>query len=319
MAARSSAPAPVFDVCLADRELRSAVQDLAIGRWAGPRDLLADTGRDWDRRTHRIRVLADAAVASKCVEAWQIAEPGSLDAAVTRAELEVVRAFHLAAQSEDGAPVERLDTAVRACLVAANADADDPVPLVSLLTVARLYPGGHPRIEQWWDELQRRDPYNREACHQVLRYFSDRYHGSEQLAQEFARDIAGRCPLGLPLAVLPLAARVEAYRYRAAGRRSTDLALNDMWVDEWAGHDLDVALGRWFDAERPALAQDVPDLHYLAHGLAFANRLAAAAPVFAEIGDLGVKTPWSLFGDAAALIAYWRAKAQAAAENRHRY
>jgi hypothetical protein len=315
VAARAAGPAPGFDVCLADHALRSALEDLAIGRWAGPRDLLAETGRDWDRRTHRVRVLADAAVGSKCVEAWQIAEPNCADAWTARAEVEVARCFHVAVQNGGEVPAERLDTAVRAGLVAANADADDPVPLVSLLTVARLYPGGHPRIEQWWDELQRRDPYNREACHQVMRYFSDRYHGSDRMAQDFARDVAGRCPLGLPLSVLPLAARVEAYRFRIAGRRATDLDVNDMWIDAWAGHDLDIALGRWFTAaERTAYAQDVPDLHYLGHGLVFANRLAQAAPVFDEIGGIAVATPWSLFGDPAALIGYWRQKAYAAAE-----
>jgi hypothetical protein len=262
-------------------------------------------------------VLADAAVASKCVEAWQIAEPQSSDAAVLRAELEVVRVFHVAARNGGAAPSDRLDAAVRACLVAASAAADDPVPLISLLTVARLYPEGHPRIEQWWDELQRRDPYSREACHQVMRYFTDRYHGSDQMAQQFARDTATRCPSGLPIAMLPLAARVETYRYRAAGRRPTDLDLNDMWIEPWAAYDLDIAVSRWFNApDRTVLAQDATDLHFLAHGLAFANRLAQAAPVFDEIGSIGVKTPWSLFGDPASLIPYWRTKAQTAAEIR---
>jgi hypothetical protein len=85
--------------------------------------------------------------------------------------------------------------------------------------------------------------------------------------------------------------------------------LNDKWIGNEAVSDLEVALGRWFCHRRQAFAQDVPDLHYLAHGLCFANRAPAAAPVFQLIGGLLVSTPWSLFGDAATVFSYWRKKA----------
>ena len=309
MAPQGRAFKPVFDVCLRDRDLRTAVEDVGIGRWAGLRDLLELTGEDWDLRTHRVRVLADAAAGGKCVEAWQVAQPDNTDALVLRAEAEVVRVFRLAAR--DGVvATDRLDVTISACITAAQAAPKDPVPVVSLLTVARLYPGGHPAIDGWWGEMQRRDPFNREACHQALRYFSSRYHGSGQMAQSFARECAQRAPHGSPIAILPLVARVEEFRYRSSEQDAGgSVGLSDMWIDEWAMHDLDVALDRWFRRRTRVYAQDVPDLHYLAHGLCFGNRVEHAAPVFDLIGDLAASNPWSAAGDPAAAFGYWRNRA----------
>ncbi|HTJ71415.1 MAG TPA: hypothetical protein VL551_27990 [Actinospica sp.] len=299
---------PVFDICLRDRELRTAVEDVGIGRWVGVRELLERTGADWDRRTHRIRVLADAAAGGKCVETWQVAQPDNVDALVLRAEVEVVRTFRVAARDGSVATM-RLDATVEACITAAKAAPTDPVPVVSLLTVARLYPGGQREIDGWWGELQRRDPFNREACHQVLRYFSSRYHGSAATAHNLARECAQRAPYGSPLAVLPLVARVEEFKFGQTRHNAVDLALNDIWISEAAMYDLDVAFDRWFRRRGRVYAQDVPDLHYLAHGLCFGNRVEQAAPIFELIGDLGVSNPWALAGDPAATFGYWRNRA----------
>jgi len=302
---------PVFDICLGDRELRTALEDVGIGRWAGPRELLEATGEDWDSRTHRVRVLADAAAGGKCIEAWQVAQPDSVDAMVLRAEVEVVRVFRVVAR--DGAVATmRLDATVQACIAAAKAAPRDPVPVVSMLTVARLFPGGQQAIDGWWAEMQRRDPFNREACHQVLRYFSSRYHGSAQMVQSFTRECAQRAPDGSPIAILPLAARVEEFKFRSSRADERGLGLNDVWIDEDALYDLDIALDRWFYRRARAHAQDVHDLHYLAHGLCLGNRVEQAAPVFEAIGDLAASNPWSLAGDPAAAFGYWRTRALSA-------
>lgn len=299
---------PVFDICLRDRELRTAVQDIGIGRWVGVRELLERTGADWDRRTHRMRVLADAAAGGKCVEAWQVAQPDSVDAMVLRAEVEVMRVFRVVARDGTVATM-RLDATVESCIAAAKANPTDPVPVVSLLTVARLYPGGQRSIDSWWGEMQQRDPFNREACHQVLRYFSSRYHGSATIVQNFARECAQRAPHGSPLAVLPLVARVEEFKASKVRQDAADLALNDVWIDDGAMHDLDIAMDRWFRRRTRAYAQDVPDLHYLAHGLCFGNRAEQAGAVFDVIGDLAASNPWSIGGDAASTFSYWRSRA----------
>ncbi|MYS44237.1 hypothetical protein GTY23_24015, partial [Streptomyces sp. SID5998] len=51
--------AQAFDAALDDAELATARAALAQGRWQAVRTLLAATGDDWDRRGHRVAVLAE--------------------------------------------------------------------------------------------------------------------------------------------------------------------------------------------------------------------------------------------------------------------
>ncbi|WP_232789141.1 hypothetical protein, partial [Streptomyces odonnellii] len=214
---------PGFDPDFGDRPLTEARQDIVIGRWQGVRDLLRATGDDWPLRTHRIRLLSHAAAGSSAVESWRAAEPDSPDVAVLRAATEVVRAFSLAIAAGRGVATDpaRLDATVLVCLQAAEAHPADPMPWVSLLTVARLYQDGVSRgeLRRWWDELRRRDPYNTEGHTQLLRYHAARWHGTHGRMYDFARDAAGAAPPGSPLPVLVQIARVEEYRYAAEGVR----------------------------------------------------------------------------------------------------
>ncbi|MFV2120915.1 hypothetical protein ACE14D_21705, partial [Streptomyces sp. Act-28] len=91
--AREDRFVPDPDPCFGDRALGDVRHDIAVGRWQGVRDLLRDTGDDWPRRTHRIRLLAHAVACTSAVESWQAAEPDDPDAAVLRAATEVVRVF----------------------------------------------------------------------------------------------------------------------------------------------------------------------------------------------------------------------------------
>jgi hypothetical protein len=170
--------APDFDPDCGDVPLTSACQDIVIGRWQGLRELLRATGPDWPSRGHRVRLLAQACAGSSTVETWLAAEPGHADALVLWAATETARAFNRAIAAGRGAPIDpqRVDTAVLACLQAAEAYPPDPTPWVSLISVARLYASGVRRQElaRWWDELHRRDPYSMEGHLQVLHYNSER-------------------------------------------------------------------------------------------------------------------------------------------------
>src|SRR5579884_2622760 len=127
MARRRRTPASPYDPTFGDRALAEARQDLVVGRWQGARDLLRETGRDWDRRTHRIRLLADVAAGNRTVESWQAAEPDNQDGLALRADTEVMRAFAAAAEAEaadpdaapdrtqDRLPRRHLDRAARIC------------------------------------------------------------------------------------------------------------------------------------------------------------------------------------------------------------
>ncbi|MGV9266940.1 hypothetical protein ACWDRR_20030 [Kitasatospora sp. NPDC003701] len=312
MARARSRPAPsAFDPTFRDRPLAEARQDLLVGRWQGARDLLRATGRDWDRRTHRMRLLADAAAGNRTVETWQAADPGNRDAMVLRAETDVMRLFNSVAAGPppvpraDATDRERLDRAMRTCLLAADGSPDDPVPWVSLITLARLYAGGHPQTRRWWHELQARDRDNREGHHQVLRHFSARWHGSHGKMYDFACDTASFAPVGSPLVVLTQAARAEHYRSLAAGGGTTGLVLSQHWRSEVAVRDLDQSCEQWLRHRAFEFAQDVADLNYLAHGLVMAGMTDQARYAFSLLGNRPTRVPWAYSDDPEELFRRW--------------
>lgn len=303
---RSARFTPVFDPDFGDRALTEARHDIVIGRWQGVRDLLRDTGDDWARRTHRIRLLAHAAAGSSSVEAWRAAEPDSPDAAVLRAATEVVRVFDTAIAAGRGTVVDRarVDATVDACLRAAEAAPADPMPWVSLLSVARLYDGGVQRrqLRQWFDELRHRDPYNTEGHAQVMRYLSARWHGTHGAMYDFARDAAGVAPPGSPLPILVQVARVEEYRYIADGAlgRGPVRGFDQHWKHELAVDELRRTHQRWIggrDPGGPVAPEEVPDLNYLAHAACYAGQVEVAREVLGMLGARAAWVPWAYTGD----------------------
>lgn len=111
--------AQAFDAALDDAELVVARSALAQGRWQAVRALLADTGDDWDRRGHRVTVLALESGTAAWARDWLLAEPDSADAAVLLAAATVQRA--LAGKDK---PVKARD----ACHAAAALAPADPTP-----------------------------------------------------------------------------------------------------------------------------------------------------------------------------------------------
>ncbi len=317
--ARRRITAPRFDPTFGDQALATARQDLIVGRWQGARDLLRETGRDWDRRTHRMRLLADVAAGIRTVETWQAAEPQNPDALVLRAETEVMRIFAAVGEanraqgtppppSQDSIDRSHLDRAARICLQAADKHPADPVPWVSLMTLARLYGGGHPHVWHWWRELQARDAYSREGHHQVLRHLSERWHGSHGEMYNFARDSAAFAPVGTPLASLTQTARAEHYRQRVAVEGPTAVGLTYHWTHEVAVQALHVTMRDWI-THRAGMeyAQDVADLNTVLHGLVFAGMKEQAREVCRQLGNRPTRAPWSYSGEPEHLFDHWRA------------
>ncbi|WP_086827715.1 hypothetical protein [Streptomyces sp. NRRL B-24572] len=309
---RRSSGRPSYDRTFGDRALAEGCEDMLMGRWEGARDLLAEHPRDdWDRRSHRVRLLADSAAGRRTVDVWHASEPGHPDAAVLRAETEVMRMFGAA---RAGAPpsADSLDRVARLCLQASELAPVDPQPWVSLVSLGRLYEGGHPDMGYWWKELLARDPYHREGHHQALRHLSARWHGSHGQAANFAWDVVAYVPAGSPLAVLPLVARSEEYRYRVEVEGRTAVGLTYHWNSEAAKRDLRVVLEKWIGARTAEYAQDVADLNQLAHGLVRAGMKREAADVFRTLGNRATRVPWSYAGDPEQLFVFWRDEALAA-------
>ncbi|MHC3467106.1 hypothetical protein ACYF6T_00160 [Streptomyces sp. 7R007] len=306
--------APDYDPDCGDTALTSARQDIVIGRWQGLRDLLRVTGPDWLARGHRVRLLAQACAGSSTVESWLAAEPHSANALVLRAATETARAFNVAIAAGRGVPIDqhRVDTAVMACLQAAEAYLDDPTPWISLISVARLYPQGVRRREmsRWWDELHQRDPYSVEGHLQVLHYYSARWHGSHGLMYDFARDAAGVAPAGSALPVLVQYARVEEYRHAldADGRSASSVVLAQHWNSDGAVSDVRRTWQRWF-AGRPGAGVapgELRDLNHLAHAACHGGVRDVAAEALRLMGRRATRAPWSYTGDPDQQLARYR-------------
>src|SRR6185503_2333446 len=106
---RSKAFKASFDPAFDDLDLAEARDELAQGRWEPARDLLEDTRSNWDRRAHRVKVLADTVAASAWIERWQALDPHNADAATLRAQVEVVRAVRARSQVRDTGTTKTLD------------------------------------------------------------------------------------------------------------------------------------------------------------------------------------------------------------------
>jgi hypothetical protein len=296
-----------FDPAYDDLDLVEARDEIVQGRWEPARDMLEES-RDFDRRVQRVRVLADAVGTNPWIERWQALDPHNRDAAVIRAQVEVVRAVRTHAQP--GAPglARQTKVAEEQCQRAIALDARDPTPWISLLTLARVQ--GVSRDEFWrrWQELRDRDEWSREGNNQALIYLFAAWQGSHAEMYDFAYWLAGQAPNGSPLATLPLVAHAEAYRVRAVEAKAagSQIGLDLHWTQDQVQSDLSGIMTRWFRVSRPNHAQAKLDLNYLAHALVYADRHAEAAEVFTVIGAYATKLPWVYTGDPEQAFGYWR-------------
>lgn len=284
-------------------ELRPAQQlhGLGAGRtrpvWEPVATLLRTTGRDWDRRAHRITVLARRLPAA-VPQRWIADRPADGDALVLRAFVESDRA-----PSADHAAVRRAE---HSCLRATEACPEDPTPWLALLSL--MYSCAVPVKDAVpvWTEAVNRAPWLRTSYHRLLRYLSPRGHGTVPDMMDFAWQAAVRAPHGSPLALLPVAARVELMAHRQGETPLEALGSGGNWNEPRAVHEIDMALKGWFDAGVTPHAEAVTDLNILAFALTRAHRSDEAAPVFQRLGRHMTPHPWDLLPEPQRTFTYWR-------------
>ncbi|MGW0778931.1 hypothetical protein ACWD01_36245 [Streptomyces sp. NPDC002835] len=293
---------------LDDRELRRTLAEIrpssqlhGLGAdntaplWKSVAGLLRATGRDWDRRTHRISVLART-LPPAVADRWAAARPEDPDAAV-------VRAYVLTTRAKDGVGAGQAE---EACVRAAEAYPPDPTPWLSLLSLLRSRRVPLARALPVWNEIVRRDPWNRLAHHELLRYLSPRERGSLVEMIAFARRGAN-APHGSPLALLPLAARTEHFGHRLRPGSLDALGAGTHWYEPGVTAEIDSAMSRWFHADAPPHAHAMADLNILAFALTRAKRHSEAAQAFRRIGRYMTPYPWDLTEDPVGTFLYWSA------------
>ncbi|MDJ0463373.1 hypothetical protein [Streptomyces sp. H27-C3] len=280
-----------FDPALDDAELADVRGRLAQGRWTRVRSLLTATGDDWDRRGHRLVVLAEGAGSAAWADDWLLAEPESADALTLLACAHVFAAL----RGEKSA-----DRAREACRRAAARAPADPTPWLGLLLLARSL-GTEEEVTQLFDQVRLRHPEHHHAHHLVVARLAERRPdtGRDPLHEvyDFAAWAAEQAPADSPLAVLPVVAHAERYRaLAAAGRESPDPVASGHWTDRRARQVMKAAFDWWLEWEHEGRPRHCVDLNFLAHAKFCEGRSAEAAALFDRIGSHLTSAPWSYPG-----------------------
>lgn len=285
---RGSRSDQFFDPALDDAELGSVRDQLAQGRWSEARTLLAGTGDDWDRRGHRVVVLAQASGALAWTRDWLLAEPESPDAVTLLACATVIGALR---------GKEREQGARDACREAIRRAPADPTPWLALLLLARTL-GTEEETSQLFDEVRTRHADHHHAHHLMAARLAERHAdaGQDPLHEvyDFAAWAAEQAPADSPLAILPVVAHAERYRVlAAAGREPADPAASAHWTGRRARQVLKGAFDWWLEWESEDHPRNRVDLNFLAHAQFHDGRIAEAAALFQRIGPHLTLAPWS--------------------------
>lgn len=296
---------PLHRVILATRprqQMHGLGTERARAVWDPAADLLRATGPDWDRRVHRVSVLAHE-LPRAAIDAWTTRHADDPDALAVRAYACVTRANARGGE-------QALHRAETACLDAAEAYFEDPTPWIALLTLLRRYriAADAPEV---WKQIVTRDPLNRAAHHELLRYLSPRACGETPFAmRDFAQECAQGAPDGSPLSALPLAARAEHYAYRLElGKHRVAPELSGHWYGPTVTREIDDALERWFHSGAPPHAQAVADLNILAFALVMTQQTKRAEAVFRRLGRHMTQFPWNTAPDPLTTFEYWQRRA----------
>ncbi|MEV6241801.1 DUF4034 domain-containing protein [Lentzea sp. NPDC051838] len=276
---------------LEDLALAAVKDDVRAGNWENAADLVAATLGDWDRRQRVVWALADlAAKDDTWMTAWQTGRPGDPHWAVVHAMSLVSLAWDIrgsgTASSTGQAQFEgfhRVLLEARAAAgVAASLLPSDPTPWNTLLTLARGLQVSHDEFQAIWSELVARDPLHHNGHQQALQYWCRKWHGSDELALEFALSAAASSPKFL---AWPLQAAYEAASTSPEMFRAPEVVAS-----------LDALLDR-LDDEGASTYSLRDDRGYAAFALIQLHRFEEAVGQFRALGALADAGPWDYFAE----------------------
>lgn len=264
--------------------------------------VLAKAGSDWDRRMHRLVVLARTADPG-IAHSWLRRRPHSADAHLLTAWGDLVRGRW---QGELSDPQDLLEH----CYQAADLAPADPGPWIAALGTLRTLRRPLPEVLPVWREATARDPWSREAHVQMLGYLSPEECGSPAQVLDFIDSMRTAVPPDAPTAGVELIALVERHRRTVSGGGLTALMASGQWSQPRVEAALDQALADWLKPGYLNHAAALADLNLLAYALVQANRTRDASQVFAAIDGVVTPWPWGLDGDPVRQFTHWLDRAQ---------
>ncbi|MEV0779004.1 hypothetical protein [Streptomyces sp. NPDC050428] len=308
-----------------DAALEYALTEARAGRWESAAELLGRTGkeRDWERRALYARVLGEAAARDDSwLRAWRASCPDpDVDAELVQASATVSRAWllrgspyakHITPERADSfhelLPAVRADTARAAAL-----GPEDPSPYIVEIRTALGVGHGPEQMRELWAEITARTPHPTSAplygAHEAaMQYWSARWHGSAELAEEFAAQATADAPLGTLMTAFPLIAWFDHHDASAAPRDYTTPRLTAL---------VDAAL-----ADTTTAPPDHPRLpearHLLAYFLTRQGRHEEALEQFRLVDGYVNALPWRTRRDPVEFFTATRTTAIRGAEARAR-
>ncbi|MCX5266888.1 MULTISPECIES: hypothetical protein [unclassified Streptomyces] len=296
----------VLDVVQRTQDYRAAQQ------------LLAGTETEGELRWQRVQAFAGAAAlelqqrpggvaeapGGQWLRVWRTEAPKDAGGAAVHAEFLVQQAWRTSTPGTDDFRIimeEAKDTCGQAALLAPG----DPVPYIVELSVARGMRYSQAEFEQLWLKILDRAPAHMGAHLAALHYWCEKWHGSRELAYDFAEAAAARAPRGSLLAAMPLFAVFEHLPEVNLVRSfyQSEVVTKAVHGALFAVH-----------AARP----DDPMLAHVRHLLVFflvrSERWSEAMSQLVHVdGHVGA-LPWTLSPDPAAEFAVYRALAVAGYE-----
>ncbi|MEU6524725.1 hypothetical protein ABZ892_18330 [Streptomyces sp. NPDC046924] len=267
--------------------------------------LLKETGSDWDRRGHRVSVLADSTVesGSDLASAWLAKEPENPDALMFHSRTGLARGLRDRHLEDAGQLVDQ-------CHRAAELNPADPLPWVTLLGMARIERYAQSEVNAIWREATARDRWHREAYLQMLAHLSPEEGGSSAAVLDFIDVVRARIPANAPCAAIEVTAAVRQYQGLVAQGGVRAMTAGQLWEGGQIAASLEQAASLW---AKPGFFQHAAaqaDLNVLAYALCAAGRAADAYPVFQALQGTVTPWPWNDDGPAVQRFEQHQAKAE---------
>jgi hypothetical protein len=281
------------------KQLQTANSPALMGIWVDKTEkLLEEAGTDWDRRMHRLLVLARSA-GPEVARYWLRRRPGSADAMTFSAWVDL-------SHGRWKGRLEDPQGLLEMCYRAAELAPADPGPWVAVLGVLRTLRCPLADVLPAWREATARDGWNREAHVQMLGYLSPEECGSPAQVLDFVDSMRSAVPPNAPTAGVELISLVERHRRTVSGGGLTALMASGQWSQPPVEAALNQALADWPEPGYLTHAAAYADLNLLAYALVQANRTRDAALVFPELKGLVTPWPWGLDGDPVQQFTDWQ-------------
>lgn len=251
--------------------------------------VIEDAGQDWDRKAHRLSVLASAAgrALPGIFRRHHPRDQGAL----------LLHAWSELAQAGTHGPSVDLSDARETCRLAAELVPADPTPWVVHLATLRREQRPHRELSAIWQEVMARDPWNREAYFQVLGYLSPDECGSAVQLLDLLDSVRGRMPADAPTIGLELTAIVRGHQRAMASGGLEAISSGDYWRRHEVTPVLDQAAQDWPHPGFLGHAAALADLNVLAYALVKSGRMTEAATALRATTGVVVPWPWNAEGD----------------------